>query len=236
MGYADLKEFTNENLPLPLSGEVVRGAASMAGNDAAHEQFCMDEMAKNLMKEKHPPEEMKPGQPRREDYTYEKKGAGNVFIACEPLAGKRSLKVSKRHTKKDWACFMQELLEEHYAQAEKVVVVMDNLNTHSPASDLRGLPARRGQSSGRQARDPLHSTPKHASWLNIAEIELSVLVRQGLAHTIATMQEFCEQAEQWQTACNQSGATVRWQFTTADARIKLERLYPLYKKPGGTTS
>ncbi len=96
--------------------------------------ICMDEMGKNLVKDKHPPEDMKPGQPRREDYTYEKKGASNVFIACEPLAGKRYLKVSRRRTKKDWAHFLKELLTEHYPQAEKVVLVMDNLNTHSPAS------------------------------------------------------------------------------------------------------
>jgi DDE superfamily endonuclease len=189
-------------------------------------------MGKNLVKDKHPPEDMQPGQPRREDYTYEKKGAGNVFIACEPLAGRRSLKVSKRRTKKDWASFMQELLTEHYAQAEKVVLVMDNLNTHSPASFYEVFPPEEAKALA--DRLEIHSTPKHASWLNIAEIELSVLVRQGLARNIATMQEFCEQVEQWQTARNQAGATVHWQFTTTDARIKLERLYPLYTKPSGT--
>jgi hypothetical protein len=96
--------------------------------------ICMDEMGKNLVKDKHPAEDMKPGQPRREDYTYEKKGASNVFIACEPLVGKRSLKVSRQRTKKDWAHFLKELLTEHSPQAEKVVLVMDNLKTHSPAS------------------------------------------------------------------------------------------------------
>jgi DDE superfamily endonuclease len=194
--------------------------------------LCMDEMGKNLVKDKHPPEDMQPGQPRREDYTYEKKGAGNVFIACEPLAGKRYLKVSKRRTKKDWAYFLKELLTEHYVQAEKVVLVMDNLNTHSPASFYEVFPPEEAKALADKLE--IHYTPKHPSWLNIAEIELSLLVRQGLARNIATMQEFCEQAEQWQAMRNQSGATVRWQFTTADARIKLERLYPLYKKPSGT--
>jgi DDE superfamily endonuclease len=194
--------------------------------------LCMDEMNKNLVADKHPPEEMKPGQIKREDYTYEKKGSGNVFIACEPLTGKRYLKVSKRRTRKDWASFIQELLTEHYAQADKVVLVMDNLNTHSPASLYEIIPPAEAKALADKLE--IHSTPKHASWLNIAEIELSVLVRQGLAHNIATMQEFCEQVEQWQTARNQSGATVHWQFTTADARIKLERLYPLYKKPSVT--
>lgn len=102
--------------------------------------LCMDEMGKNLVKEKYPSEEMKPGQIKREDYTYEKKGSGNVFIACEPIAGKRHLKASKRRTKKDWAHFLKEVLTEHYAQAEKVVLVMDNLNTHSPASFYEVFP------------------------------------------------------------------------------------------------
>ncbi len=113
-----------------------------------------------------------------------------------------------------------------------MLLVMDNLNTHSPAYLYEILPPNEAKALADKLE--IHSTPKHASWLNSAEIELSVLVRQGLAHNIATMQEFCEQAEQWQTARNQSGATVRWQFTTADARIKLERLYPLYKKASGT--
>jgi hypothetical protein len=102
--------------------------------DPRRPRLGMDEMAKNLVKEKHPAEPMQPGRVLREDYTYEKKGSGNVFIACEPLVGKRYLKVSRRRTRKDWAHFIHELLTEPYAQAEKVVLVMDNLNTHSPAS------------------------------------------------------------------------------------------------------
>jgi hypothetical protein len=195
--------------------------------------LCMDEMGKNLVKDKHPPEDMKPGQPRREDYTYEKKGAGNVFIACEPLAGKRYLKVSKRRTKKDWAYFLKELLDlALYASGE---------GRARHGQSQHPFPCLRSQRSSHLKRPKPWLTSWrsitrgiHASWLNIAEIELSVLVRQGLARNIATMQEFCEQAEQWQAMRNQSGATVRWQFTTADARIKLERLYPLYKKPSGT--
>jgi hypothetical protein len=191
-------------------------------------------IAANLVKDKHPAENMKPGQPRREDYTYEKKGSSNVFIACEPLAGKRYLKVSRRRTKKDWAYFIKELLTEHYPQAEKVVLVMDNLNTHSPASLYEVFPPEEAKALA--DRLEIHYTPKHASWLNIAEIEFSVLVRQGLAHNIATMEALCEQVEQWQSMRNQSGTTVQWQFTTADARIKLARLYPLYKKPTGIVS
>jgi len=187
--------------------------------------LCMDEMGKNLVADKHAPEAMKPGQPRREDYTYEKKGSGKVFIACEPLAGKRYLQVSKRRTKKDWACFIHELLTGPYAEVEKVVIVMDNLTTHSPASLYEVFPPQEAKALA--DRLEIHYTPKHASWLNIAEIELSVLVRQGLARNIATLQELCEQAEQWQDQRNQAETTVNWHFTTTDARIKLKRLYPV---------
>jgi hypothetical protein len=193
--------------------------------DPSRPLICLDEMGKNLVAEKHPSEVAKPGQIKREDYTYEKKGSGNVFIACEPLVGKRHLKVSQRRTRGDWAHFILELLTGPYAEAEKVVLVMDNLNTHSPASLYEVLPPHEAKALA--DRLEVHYTPKHASWLNIAEIELSVLVCQGLAHNIATMQEFCEQAQQWQNQRNQAETTVNWRFTTADARIKLKRLYPV---------
>jgi hypothetical protein len=187
--------------------------------------ICMDEMGKNLVADKHAPEAMKTGQLRREDYTYEKKGSGNVFIACEPLAGKRYLQVSKRRTKKDWARFIHELLTGPYAEVEKVVIVLDNLNTHSPASLYEVFPPEEAKALADKLE--LHYTPKHASWLNSAAIELSVRVRQGLARHIATLQELCEQAQQWQEQRNQAETTVNWHFTTADARIKLKRLYPV---------
>jgi hypothetical protein len=187
--------------------------------------ICLDEMGKNLLKEKHPDDPAKPGQIKREDYTYERKGAGNVFVACEPLAGQRYLKVSRRRTRKDWAYFIHHLLTEPYAQAEQLVLVMDNLNTHSPASLYEVFPP--AEAKALADRLEIHYTPKHASWLNMAEIELSVLVRQGLAHNIATIEEFRDQAERWQQRRNQAETTVNWQFTTADARIKLKRLYPV---------
>jgi len=185
----------------------------------------MDEMGKNLVKEKHPSEPAKPGQVAREDYTYEKQGSANLFIAYEPLAGKRHLKVTERRTKQDWALFMREVLEEHYPKASKVVVVLDNLNTHTPAAFYEVFPP--AQAHALANRLEIHYTPKHASWLNIAEIELSVLARQGLAHNIATTEDLCRQVQSWQDHRYQRIGTVNWQFRTADARIKLKRLYPV---------
>lgn len=188
-------------------------------------RICMDEMGKNLVKDKYSPEPAKPGQVAREDYSYQKEGSANLFIAYEPLAGRRSLWVTQQRTKKDWARFMQKILEEDYPDAAKVVVVMDNLNTHTPASFYEVFPPE--QAKALADRLEIHYTPKHASWLNIAEIELSVLARQGLAHNIATLEDLCQQAQQWQEQRNQRIGTVNWQFRTADARIKLKRLYPV---------
>lgn len=187
--------------------------------------ICMDEMGKNLVKDKYPPVPAKPGQVAREDYSYEKEGRANLFIVYEPLKGSRLLKVTEQRTKKDWALFMQEVLEEQYPDAAKVVVVMDNLNTHTPASFYEVFPP--AQAKALADRLEIHYTPKHASWLNIAEIELSVLARQGLAHNIATIEALCQQVQSWQQQRNQRIGTVNWQFRTADARIKLKRLYPV---------
>lgn len=192
--------------------------------------LCMDEMGKILVKEKHPSEAAKPGQDRREDYTYEKKGQRNLFIACEPLGGKRYLQVTARRTKKDWAHFIEDLLTLHYPTADKVILVLDNLNTHTPISLYDTFPPAKAKAL--LDRLEIHYTPKHASWLNIAEIELSVLARQGLEYNIATVDELCEQVQSWQEYRNQQMATVHWQFTTADARIKLARLYPTIQEKG----
>lgn len=193
--------------------------------DPAVPRICMDEMGKNLVKDKYAPEPAKPGQVAREDYTYEKQGSANLFSAYEPLAGKRYLKVTEHRTKKDWALFMQEILEEQSPDTPKVVLVLDNLNTHTPASFYEILPPE--QAKALADRLEIHYTPKHASWLNIAKIELSVLARQGLAHNIATIEELCQQVQRWQEHRNQCVGTVSWQFRTADARIKLKRLYPV---------
>jgi hypothetical protein len=193
--------------------------------DPAVPRICMDEMGKNLVKDKYPPEPAKPGQVAREDYSYEKEGRANLFIAYEPLVGKRLLKVTEHQIKKDWAHFMQEVLEEQYPDVAKVVVVMDNLNTQTPATFYEVFPPAQAQALANPLE--IHYIPKHASWLNITEIELSVLARQGLAHNIASIEELCQQVQSWQDHRNQRVGTVNWQFRTADARIKLKRLYPV---------
>ena len=192
--------------------------------DPAVPRICVDEMGKNLVKDKYPPEPAKPGQVAREDYTYEKEGRANLFIAYEPLAGKRYLQVTEHRTRQDWALFMWEVLEEQYPDAAKVVV-MGNLNTHTPASLYEVFEPE--QAKALADRLEIHYTPKHASWLNIAEIELSVLARQGLAHNIASIEDLCQQVQSWEDHRNQRVGTVNWQFRTADARINLKGLYPV---------
>ena len=170
---------------------------------------------------------MQPGHAKRIDYEYDPNGCGNVFVACEPLAGKRFLQVRERRTKIDWAHFVRELIDVHYPKADKIVLVMDQLNTHSPASFYEAFePAEAWRLTQKLE---IHYTPVHGSWLNMAEIELSVLGRQALSGRIATMQQMHERVAAWQQARNQQLATIHWRFTTQDARIKLKRLYPSHE-------
>ena len=185
---------------------------------------CMDETSKQLVKETRLPQPPRPGQPERFDYEYERNGTANVFMFCEPLAGRRRVAVTDRRTRCDWADQIRTLLEVHYRRAERVTLVMDNLNTHSPASLYEAFePA-----AARRLIDRLEIvyTPKHGSWLNMAEIELSVLSRQSLGDRVPDQPTLAGRVERWQKDRNTSRATVDWQFTTADARIKLRRLYP----------
>jgi hypothetical protein len=147
-----------------------------------------------------------------------------IFLACEPLAGKRLLMVKERQTKGDWASFVRHLIEQEYPNAEKIVLVMDNLNTHSPASFYEVFPPQEARRLTEKVE--IHYTPKHGSWLNMAEIELSVLARQVLSGRMASMQEVEQRVAAWQQQRNQQQATIDWRFTTADARIKLKHLYP----------
>jgi hypothetical protein len=148
----------------------------------------------------------------------------NIFMICEPVAGKRNVEVTDRRTKKDYAECLRRIADELYPQAERIVLVQDNLNTHSPASLYEAFePA---QAKRLTDRFEFHYTPKHGSWLDMAEIELGILGRQCLARRIDNVDHLQREVKAWQTARNAAGTKVNWQFTTADARIKLRRLYP----------
>lgn len=185
---------------------------------------CMDEMPQQLLIDVHDPLPMEPGQPVREDYEYERNGVSNIFLFFEPLAGKRYVWVSERRTKADWAQAIRYLADELYPEAEVIVVVMDNLNTHSPASFYEAFePA---EARRLRSRFEFHYTPKHGSWLNMAEIELSALVRTCLDRRIPDQATLLREAQAWADERNQKAVRVDWRFTTADARIKLKHLYP----------
>jgi len=186
----------------------------------------MDEASKQLLAETRERLPMQKGKPERYDYEYEREGVVNLFIATEPLTGKRVVAVTERRTRVDWAHFVRDLIEVQYPDAEKIVLVMDNLNTHTPASLYEAFPAQEARRLAEKLE--IHWTPKHGSWLNMAEIELSVLARQCLGERIADKQELCQRVSAWQDQRNQAQTKINWRFTTADARIKLKRLYPSF--------
>jgi hypothetical protein len=192
--------------------------------DPLYPVVCLDESSKQLVQDVCAPLPMEPGQPQRIDDHYERNGTANLFLACEPLCGWREIQVTEHRTKRDWAHFVRELVEEHYAHALRVVLVMDNLNTHRPASLYEAFePA---EAKRLWDRLELHYTPLHGSWLNIAECEFSVLSRQCTNRRISDQQALQAATSAWEQERNRSGAPVQWQFTTADARIKLAHLYP----------
>lgn len=188
--------------------------------------ICVDEVNTQLLGDVRAPLPMQPGKPLRVDYEYERHGVCNVFVACEPLAGRRITQVCRRRTRADWAHFMREVLEVHYPHAEKVVLVMDNLNTHTLASFYEVFRAPEARRLARRLE--IHYTPKHGSWLNMAEIELSILQRQVLSERVSSIEEVTQQVQAWTLSRNLSRITINWRFTTADARIKLKRLYPSF--------
>jgi hypothetical protein len=195
--------------------------------DERFPQMCMDESGKQLIADKLDGLPMQPGQPERYDYSYEQGPMLNLFLACEPLAGKRMVKVTEQKTSKDWAHFMQEVIDVHYPNAEKIIRVMDNLATHSPAAFYHAFPP--AEARRLAAKLEIHHTPLHGSWLNMAEIEFAALARQCLSRHIATREELDREVQAWQRRRNAAATTVTWRFTTADARIKLKRLYPSLK-------
>jgi len=185
---------------------------------------CMDEMPRQLLKHVRNPIPMEPGASYREDHHYKRNGTVNLFTFFEPLAGWRAVMVRRHRTKVDWARCIRRLLVDHYPMAERVVLVMDNLNTHNLSSLYEAFgPA---EARGLAARLEIHYTPEHGSWLNVAEIEQSVLARQALGRRVPNLVSMRSVTTGWAERRNESGGTVDWQFTTADARIKLKRLYP----------
>ena len=184
----------------------------------------MDEMPKQLLKDVRDPLPLGPGQVARIDYEYEREGVVNVFLFCEPLQGKRWVDVTERRTKADWAHQIQDLVDVRYPDAERIRLVCDNLNTHTPAALYEAF----APAEAKRLADKLeiHYTPKHGSWLNIAEIELSVLSRQCLDRRLPDPATFRAEAQAWEDRRNGDRHRVDWRFTTEDARIKLKRLYP----------
>ena len=191
--------------------------------DSMHPVVCMDESPRQLIRETRIPVAAKPGAPARHDYEYERCGVCNVFMAVEPLAGKRMVEITERKTKPDWANFLAQIAG-RYTDAQKIVLVMDNLNTHSPGSLYETYAPHVAKALW--DRFDFVYTPKHGSWLNMAEIELNVLIKQCLNRRIHDAAKMKAEANAWQSNRNNMNARISWQFTTADARVKLKRLYP----------
>jgi hypothetical protein len=192
--------------------------------DPRRPQVCLDETSRQLLREVRPPQPPAPGQPARYDGEYERAGVVNFFLVCEPLRGWREVRVSDQRTRVDWAHCVKDLIDVHFPEAEGLTLVMDQLNTHSPASLYEAFPP----AEAKRLADKLeiHYTPKHGSWLDIAEIELSILQRQCLDRRLPDRTTVEREVAAWVADRNAAGHRVDWRFTTADARIKLKRLYP----------
>ena len=185
---------------------------------------CFDETNRQLIAETRKTIRAKPGQLKRKDYEYHRNGVVNLFMMFEPLKARRHVKVTDRRTRKDFAECIRELVDVHYPDAEKIVLVMDNLNTHSAGSLYEAFePTEARRLAGKLE---IHYTPKHGSWLNMAEIEIGVLSRQCLSRHIPTKGQMISEVAAWEQKRNRADSTVDWQFTTVDARVKLKRLYP----------
>jgi len=188
---------------------------------------CMDESNKQLVGEVHAPLAAAPGRGQIIDHEYVRNGVAEIFLEVEPLSGRRHVEITEQRTRKDWAMFIKGMLDERYPQATKVRLVMDNLNTHSAASLYEAFEP---EEAWRLAqRLEIHFTPKHGSWLNIAEIELGVLSRQCLDRRMESTAVVRQECSSWDRQRNAQQKGVDWRFTTADARIKLKRLYPQIK-------
>jgi hypothetical protein len=186
--------------------------------------ICMDEQPIQLLEDSRPSEPMKPGQVCREDYEYVRKGSCSVFLFTAPLIGWRHVQASERRTKADWAMQIQELLDVHFPHAKRIRLVMDNLNTHTISSLYETFAPEQALSLAKRLE--IHYTPKHGSWLNMAEIELSAMTIQCLDRRIGSMELLQREITAWEVGRNQEQKSVQWHFTTQQARGKLKHLYP----------
>ena len=195
--------------------------------DEAHPLVCMNECPKQLIEEIRAPIPMEPGTPERYDYEYKRNGTCNIFMFAAPLRGWRRVEVTEQRTRTDWADQIQRLVDEDFPEAEKIILVMDNLNTHSSASLYQAFPPEEAKRIA--DRLEIHYTPKHGSWLNMAEIELSVLNNQGVDDRVPDLPAMTEQVQAWARMRNSAKSKIDWRFTNKDARIKLKRLYPQFQ-------
>lgn len=202
--------------------------------DERRPMVCVDEATKQLVADVTPPLPMEPGQPARQDYEYERRGTANLFMAFEPLAGRRKVKVTDRRTHVDFAFLLRDLSDVQYPDAEKIILVMDNLNTHKLSVLYAVFPPEEARRLWE--RFEVHHTPKHASWLNLAECELSVLGRQCLDRRIDSREQLANEILAWEQPRNQQTTRVDWQFTATNARIKLKRLYPVLSPINSTAT
>lgn len=193
-------------------------------HDPKHPLVCLDEGTKQLVSETRQPRPPHPGQPATVDFEYARQGTANLFMLFAPLEGWRHVRVTEQRTRRDWAHCIRDLVDVQFPDAETIVLVMDNLNTHHPASLYEAFPP--AEAHRLAAKLEIHYTPKHGSWLNMAEIELSVLARQCLDRRIPDQVTLSHEVAVWEARRNASASSVDWQFTTEDARIKLKHLYP----------
>lgn len=195
--------------------------------DPRRPQVCLDETSRQVLADTRDPLPPAPGRPARHDPEYVRDGIVNLFLVAEPLRGWRQVRISQQRTRLDWAHCIQELVDVHYPEADRVVLVMDQLNIHSPASLYEAFPPAEAKRLAEKLE--IHHTPKHGSWLNMAEIELSILQRQCLDRRLGDRASVEREVAAWVRKRNDSVHTIDWRFTTDDARIKLKRLYPAFE-------
>ena len=209
-------------------------AVSARPLDPARPVVCLDETSRQLLADARPPMPPAPGRAARSDPEYVRGGVANLFLVTEPLAGRRHVLVSDQRTRLDFAACVKDLVDIRYPDAERIVLVMDQLNTHSPASLYAAFPP--AEAARLAAKLEIHYTPKHGSWLNMAEIELSVLARQCLRRRIPDRPALERAVAAWVARRNAAAAPTDWHFTTADARTKLRRLYPAFQPRRSTST